>query len=77
MDEAGRYCLKKVTEFVLELLNIKFAFPQCVISVKSYKFDFIFHEWSFYKSVQRYGVFYINEKINSDKWEVNILSATY
>lgn len=57
--------------------NIKFAFPQCVISVKSYKFDFIFHEWSFYKSVQRYGVFYINEKINSDKWEVNILSATY
>lgn len=76
MDEAGRYCLK-VTEFVLELLNIKFAFPQCVISVKSYKFDFIFHEWSFYKSVQRYGVFYINEKINSDKWEVNILSATY
>lgn len=59
------------------LLNIKFAFPQCVISVKSYKFDFIFHEWSFYKSVQRYGVFYINEKINSDKWEVNILSATY
>lgn len=66
MDEAGRYCLKR-------LQNLS----QCVISVKSYKFDFIFHEWSFYKSVQRYGVFYINEKINSDKWEVNILSATY
>ena len=66
MDEAGRYCLKRLQNF-----------PQCVISVKSYKFDFIFHEWSFYKSVQRYGVFYINEKINSDKWEVNILSATY
>jgi hypothetical protein len=46
MDEAGRYCLKRL-EFVLELLNIKFAFPQCVISIKSYEFDFIFHEWSF------------------------------
>ena len=55
----------------------KVRFPTVCLSVKSYKFDFIFHEWSFYKSVQRYGVFYINEKINSDKWEVNILSATY
>lgn len=55
----------------------KVRFPTVCHQRQSYKFDFIFHEWSFYKSVQRYGVFYINEKINSDKWEVNILSATY
>ena len=59
-----------------ELFKVRFP-TVCQSASKAMNSILSFMNGRFYKSAQRYGVFYINENINSDKWEVNILSATY